>query len=384
MRILHTADLHLGRQFNGISLDDDHAAILEQIVGALIAEQADVLVIAGDIFDRAAPPASAVRLFNGFLSRVASETDAAVVVSAGNHDSGDRIEAMSIMTDMRRALIRGVVSAEEPPLVLNDAHGAVAFSALPFAYEYAARDCFYDTAIQTPEDVLAAQVNAARRFLPDGVRWVIAAHAFVAGGTGSDSERPLARVGGIETVSPEIFKGAQYVALGHLHRPQSVRAEEGRYIRYCGAPLAFGFDEAGSAKSMSLVDLDGEGRMALKEIPFQPLRGVRLAEGKHAELMTAPPSEDFVKVVLTDETPVIDAMKRLRDTVFPNACELSYKRDARAPETKSLTRRTAKMAEPSDLIRAFLEDVGAEQMSDEEANVIALALHEIRQGEDAA
>lgn len=105
MRILHTADLHLGRQFNGIPLDADHGAVLEQIVLAIMSNSIDVLVIAGDIFDRAAPPASAVRQFNGFLARVASETAAAVVMIAGNHDSGDRIASMSIMTDTRRALI---------------------------------------------------------------------------------------------------------------------------------------------------------------------------------------------------------------------------------------------------------------------------------------
>ncbi len=102
--------------------------------------RADVLIIAGDIYDRAAPPASAVRQFNSFLTRVAQETDAAVVMIAGNHDSADRISAMSIMPDARRALIRGAVSADERALVLEDDYGRVAFSALPFSYEYAARN----------------------------------------------------------------------------------------------------------------------------------------------------------------------------------------------------------------------------------------------------
>lgn len=140
MRILHTADLHLGRQFNGIPLDADHGAVLDQIVSAITSNRVDVLVIAGDIFDRAAPPTSAVRQFNRFLARVASETAAAVVMIAGNHDSGDRIASMSIMTDARRALIRGAISADEQPLVLTDAYGPVAFTGLPFDYEYAARE----------------------------------------------------------------------------------------------------------------------------------------------------------------------------------------------------------------------------------------------------
>lgn len=380
MRILHTADLHLGRQFNAIPLDEDHAAVLDQILRALVDRRADVLIIAGDVFDRAAPPASAVRQFNSFLSRVASQTKAAVVMIAGNHDSGDRIASMSIMTDARRALIRGVVSAEERPLVLSDEHGAVAFSGLPFADEYASRECFADETLQTPEDVLTAQLAAARRNLPEGARWVVVAHAFVSGAHGSQSERPLARVGGVETVRPEIFAGAHYVALGHLHRPQFVGLPT---VRYSGSPLAFGFDEAGAAKSMSLVDIDAVGRVRIEEIAFAPLHGVRVLRGRHAELLCAEPSADFVKAVLTDDTPVIDGMKRLR-AVFPNACDLTYERDERAPEIKSLGDVPARVADPVEVIGDFLQFVRDDGLSGREADVVATALHDIRRREDAA
>ena len=162
MKILHTSDLHIGRQFAGFSMGDDHDAILAQIVDAIRLHDVAVLIIAGDIFDRAAPPASAVRQFNKFnrfLSRVANETGAAVVMIAGNHDSGDRIASMSIMTDPRRALIRGTLSAEEKPLILDDGFGPVALTALPFAYEYAARECFNDESITSPQDVLTRQLD---------------------------------------------------------------------------------------------------------------------------------------------------------------------------------------------------------------------------------
>ncbi len=379
MRILHTADLHLGRQFNGISLEEDHAAILDQIVEAVAGCAVDALVIAGDIFDRAAPPAFAVRQFNGFLSRIASETDAAVVMIAGNHDSADRIASMSIMTDTRRALIRGAVSAEEAPLLLADDDGAVAFSGLPFCYEYAARECFADETMQTPEDVLAAQVAAARRHVPEGARWVVAAHAFVAGARPSDGERPLVRVGGIETVSPQVFQDAHYVALGHLHRPQEAGAE---HIRYCGSPLAFGFDEAGAEKSMTLVEIDAAGNTAIEALPFVPLRGVRVLRGKHAELLRAEPSNDFVKAVLTDDVPVVDGMKQLR-SVFPNACELSYERDERSADTGPRDVRPTRVADPLEVIGDFLELVRGEPPSEREAQVVSATLHAIRQGDDA-
>ncbi|WP_186392703.1 MULTISPECIES: exonuclease SbcCD subunit D [unclassified Pannonibacter] len=377
MRILHTADLHLGRQFNGLPLEADHDAILGQILDALVSRDADVLVIAGDIFDRAAPPAPAVRQFNTFLSQVASQTRAAVVMIAGNHDSGDRIAAMSVMTDTRRALIRGVISASEMPLVLQDAAGPVAFTGLPFAYEHAARECFSDDTLHSPEDVLRAQIASARSHLPEGARWVAVAHAFVAEASNSESERPLTRVGGIETVSTEVFTGAHYVALGHLHRPQEVGAP---HIRYSGSPLAFGFDEADCAKSMSLVELDAAGRTMVEEIPFTPLRRVRVLKGTHAELLQAPPSGDFIKAVLTDEAPVIDGMKRLRE-VFPNACELVYERHQRAPEMKSASY-TVAAADPVTVMGDFLEQVRGNRLSEAELKVLGAALERLRMKED--
>lgn len=378
MKILHTADLHLGRQLNGIPLDADHGAVLDQIVSAITSNGIDVLVIAGDIFDRAAPPTSAVRQFNGFLARVASETEAAVVMIAGNHDSGDRIASMAIMTDTRRALIRGAISADEKPLVLSDAYGLVAFTGLPFAYEYAARECFADEALHTPEDVLAAQVACSRRNIPDGARWVVVSHAFVAGAASSESERPLTRVGGVETVSSSVFEGAHYVALGHLHRPQSVGVP---HIRYSGSPLAYGFDESDCQKSMSLVEIDAVGRTTVETIPFEPIRRVRVLRGRHAELLLADRSDDFIKIVLTDDTPVIDGMKRIRD-VFPNACELVYERNDRAPEVKSLAGRAPAVASPVEVIGDFLEHVREDRISEKELTVVTSALGRLRETED--
>lgn len=379
MRILHTADLHLGRHFNGISLEADHQAILDQIVAALLANEADVLVIAGDIFDRAAPPASAVRQFNGFLTRVARETTAAVVLIAGNHDSADRIASMSIMTDSRRALIRGPVEAAPEPLVLVDEAGPVAFSALPFAFEHAAREAFGDPTIDTPEDILVAQVAAARASVPAGARWVVVAHAFVAGGLASDSERPIARLGGVETVSPKVFEGAHYVALGHLHRLQKVG---GPHIRYAGAPLAFGFDEGGAARGMSLVDLAADGAATITAVPFAPLRAVRTLRGTLEELLATLPSEDFIRAVLTDETRRIDPMRRLRE-VFPNACELSYARLDRAPEAKSRAAASAGAADPLAVIDDFLAVVRGSGLEGREREIVAGALHTLPEEEVA-
>lgn len=155
------------------------------------------------------------------------------------------------------------------------------------------------------------------------------------------------------------------------------------HIRYSGSPLAFGFDEAGSAKSMSLVDIDGVGVVTITELPFKPLRGVRSLRGKHAELLLAEPSDDFIKIVLTDDVPVIDGMKRLR-AIFPNACELRYERDARAPEIKALGEGRVSVADPLDVLADFLAFVREDAMSDSERDIVARRLDDLRQVEDQA
>ena len=378
MRILHTADLHLGRQFFGKSLAGDHAAVLEQILAAVEAYRPDVLIIAGDIFDRAVPPEAAVGQFNDFLVALAAHRRTAVVLIAGNHDSGERIEAMSLFADPSRTLVRGVLKSCEPALVLHDEAGPVAISALPFAYEFAARDRFCDPQIKSPADVMRAQLAAARRSVPAGTRWVVVAHAFVDGGSASETERPLTRtVGGIETVPAGVFDGACYVALGHLHRAQSVGQA---HIRYAGSPLAFGFDEEGQEKSMTLVDVRPDGAVETECIAFRPIRQVRTLIGTLDDLLgrTMPASDDFVQIVLSDQVRRIDPMKRLWER-FPNACSLSYAR----LETKSAGAATAaaqagKLETPSELVSAFLEFTRGRAPSDVEQAFIARELARIR------
>lgn len=370
MRILHTSDWHLGRQFHGHSLDDDHANVLDQVHQALLAHQPDVLVIAGDIYDRASPPTNAIRQFNIFIERLAQETTAAVVLIAGNHDSGDRIGAMGALTDRKRALIRGPLSKNEIPLVLEDAHGQVAFSALPFGWEFAARECFARNDINCPQDVIRAQIDDARARVPKDARWVVAAHGFVTGANLSGSERPLSRVGGIETISLDVFAGAHYVALGHLHRAQSAGAD---HIRYSGSPLAFGFDESVETKSMTLVDLSGDGSIKTQCLPFTPLRAVRTIRGQFADVLAgAVQSNDFVKVVLTDKSTLIDPMKQIR-VKYPNAGPLLYERD----ETPFVgTSQNARMAlnNPSHVIEEFIKHVRGEPQTDVESSFIKDAL----------
>lgn len=372
MRILHTSDWHLGRQFHGVALEDDHDHALVQILSIIDDHQPDVLIVAGDIFDRANPPQSALKRLSEFLRTVRATSSAAIVLIAGNHDSAAQIGALGVLATDGEAIVRGPLDEDERPLVLSDAHGPVAISALPFAFEYAARLCFEDEEIACPADVIRAQLASARKHVADGMRWIVVAHAFVDGAATSESERPLMRmVGGIETVSAAAFDGAHYVALGHLHRPQSVGLD---HVRYSGAPLAFGFDEEGQEKSVSLIDLAPDGAVEVTEFPIKPLRHVRTIRGRLLELLAATEvSNDLVRVVLTDESPQIDPMKRIR-ALYPNAVQLAYERNER-PVAQRLEEQRAAIDDPHALASTFLDIVRGDPLSQAEAGIVASALN---------
>lgn len=379
MKILHTADWHLGRQFHGQSLEADHGVILEQVLAAVATHQPDVLIVAGDIYDRASPPTEAVRQFNGFIGEIASGSQAAIVMIAGNHDSGDRIASIAALADRSRTLVRGPLSADERPLIIKDIHGPVAFSALPFGREYAARECFGDSKIANPADVLAAQIKSARAHVPENMRWVITAHAFVADASPSESEQRL-MVGGIETVPASAFDGAHYVALGHLHRPQSVG---GGHICYSGSPLAFGFDEAEAEKSMALVELGADGSVSTQLLPFKPVRSVRVLKGNFVDILAAgaaAPSQDFCKIVLTDRGALIDPMGRIRES-YPNAAILAYERDDEAAKTKAGGATQGSLDDPIGVVGEFFIHAREEPASAEEMTLVSEVLNQLKTSE---
>jgi exonuclease SbcD len=366
MRILHTSDWHLGRYFHSIPMEEDHDAILAQIDEIIQRERPDLLIIAGDVFDRAVPPQSALARFARFIRKVTEGGRLAVVIIAGNHDSAAQIGMMGVLPTGGLSLVRGPIAADEQPLIVHHPDGDVAVSALPFSYEFAAREAFQDEAIGCPADVLGAQVRSARAHVPEGARWVVVAHAFVTGASVSAGERPLSRiVGGIETVPVDLFEGAHYVALGHLHRPQQVSSDR---IRYSGAPLAFGFDEEGDAKSVTLVDLAQDGSIAVRLAPLEPRRGIRIIRGRLAELLEAPEvCEDFTSVILTDETPQIDPMRRIREK-YPNAVLLTYERE-RASVGGRLAEGRSALNDPLALVSSFMAAVRDEGFSEAERTI---------------
>ena len=315
MKILHTADWHLGRYFFGFRLTEDQDHLLDRFTVLAEKLRPDVVVIAGDLYDRAVPPPDAVELMDRTLSRLVLDLAIPVLAIAGNHDSPERIAFGSRLLKARGLHLAGTVRAEPESIILEDDYGPVRFTLLPYAEPARVRETFGDDSIRDHHRALAALAKASA---PAGdERVVIVGHAFVTGGEVSESERPLT-VGGTGEVGVDGFAPFAYTALGHLHRPQTVG---GKRVRYAGSLMKYSLSEADHVKSASLVTLDGAGEVSIEIHPLTPRRDLVIRRGRFDALLDGGDgeagTEDYVAVILDDERPVPDAAGRLRK-VFPN------------------------------------------------------------------
>ncbi len=331
MRILHSADWHLGRIFHNVHLTDDQAYVLDQFVALAKEAKPDVIVIAGDVYDRAVPPPEAVRLLDEVLSRLALDCRVPVIVIAGNHDSPERLGFGERVLARQNLHVAGQVAGEPAPVVVHDGHGPVYFCPIPYAEPAVVRERLAVEAAGH-EAAMAALVARAVATVPAGARKVAVAHAFVAGGAASESERPLA-VGAVPTVAAAVFAPFDYVALGHLHQAQEMG---GGRIRYAGSPLKYSFAEAGHRKSVTLVELDGAGKATAEKIALRPRRDVRCLEGYLADILAAGErdgqADDYIAVTLRDSGAILDPMGKLR-RVYPNVLHRIFAAPAAATAT---------------------------------------------------
>jgi exonuclease SbcD len=324
VRLLHTADWHLGRSLAGASFLEDQAHLLRgQFLDILRETRPDALLVAGDVFDRAVPPIEAVELLDDILHEVVCGLRIPAVLIPGNHDATERLAFGARL--MRAGGLHIANSALGAPIRFEDAHGEVWVLPSGYASPLLLAELLGDQAVACHDSGFAVICRRLRERCPPGARMVMVAHAFLADGLTSESERLLS-VGGAKAVSPARFEGFHYVALGHLHRPQAVG--DGGRLRYAGSPLAYSFSEAGQRKSVTLVELDAAGAVRTEEIPLTPKRALRVVEGTLAEVlaMGRPENrEDWLRVVLTDPGAVWGAMDRLREA-YPNVLELAFAR----------------------------------------------------------
>ena len=328
MRLLHTSDWHIGRSLHGADLLREQEEVLSGLADVVGAEAVDVVVVAGDVYDRAVPSADATGVLDRVLMRLRS-SGAVVVLTPGNHDSARRLSFGAGLMARSGVHVRATTAGLDEPVLLHDEHGEVAVYGLPYLEPEIARHELglgrrADGAARSHEAVLTEAMERVRRdlFLRPGARSVVLAHAFVGGGVPSDSERDIC-VGGVDLVPAPVFDGVDYVALGHLHRPQTITER----LRYSGSPLAYSFGEAGQEKQVWLVDLDATGLAGVRALTLPTPRPLTVLTGTLDELLADPAhtavEEHFVSARLTDDVRPADPMRQLQ-TRFPHCVHLEW------------------------------------------------------------
>ena len=327
MRILHMADLHIGRYFNGMSLLQDQRDMLKKIIDVIREENPDVVIISGDIYDRSVPREDAVRVYDEFLTELVTLEKKNILIT-GNHDSHERVGFLNTLLEDKGLIIEGAVKRPLRCITLQDEFGLVEIYLFPYR-DTANLKTIYDLESFRDDSMVYDRIfrESVRK---NQNRKILVYHGFVAGSGREDvlesaSERIIS-VGGHDFIKTDVFSDFNYVALGHLHNPQWV--VDGR-IRYAGSPIKYSFSEENHKKSLSIIDLDGEGKVTLKEIPLIPAKDVVTLEGFFNDIMNgsyAGNPEDYMRIILKDKEEILEPMMRLR-VKFPNILELQRLRD---------------------------------------------------------
>lgn len=374
MRILHTSDWHLGRIFHGIYLTGEQAHVLQQFIQLVADSRPDVILIAGDIYDRSVPPTEAIKLLDETLSRILMDYRVPIILIAGNHDSPDRLGFGARLMAMQGLHLIGQLTDRLEPVVIHDPYGPVYFCPAPYAEPPLVRERLLVPDAVNHEQAMLSLIQHLSAPIPAGARRVILAHAFVAGGEESESERPLT-VGGSGTVSASFFEPFNYAALGHLHQPQKVGSE---HVRYAGSLLKYSFSEALHQKSVTLVEMGGAGKTAVETISLTPRRDVRRLEGHFTDILAGPKNgesrDDYIMVTLLDTGPIMDAIGKLRQ-VYPNVLHLERPCLTAGGELRGPGADHRRLSD-AELFSSFFEQVTGTPLSDEQDKAFAEILEQ--------
>lgn len=383
MKLMHLADLHLGKRLNELSLIEDQRYILQEILALVQQERPDCVLLAGDIYDKPVPPAEAVILFDDFLNKLSSL--ATVCVISGNHDSAERLAFGSQLMSASGVHFCGVYTGEPQYITLQDDYGAVNIYLLPFLKPAHVRHCLSEEeAAQLTSYHEALRCAVERLHIDETQRNVLVAHQFVTGAQTAGSE--AVNVGGVDNVGAEVFAGFDYVALGHIHKAQNVGSER---IRYSGTPLKYSFAEWQQEKSVTLVELGEKGRLKITPLLLIPLRELRKLRGSYEELIAKSFWEqypvdsdgrlrDIFHITLTDEEDVMDAVQKLR-TVYKNLLQLEY--DNLRTRTDNAIEGAERAAEqsPLELMGEFYQLQNNQALSAEQREYLEKLLEEMEE-----
>lgn len=384
MKLLHLADLHLGKRVNEIPMLAEQENACRQILAIAREEKPQAALLAGDIYDKPTPAAEAVQLFDWFLTELAGIVPSVLII-AGNHDGAERLAFAAQMLNRQGVYIAPPFRGEVTRVELADEFGAVDFWLLPFVKPLTVRRCYDDAANVADYDAAVARIMQEVHFR-EGVRNVLLAHQLITGSQTCDSEE-LA-IGGLDNVDAARFAAFDYVALGHLHGAQ--RAGGFAKMRYAGSPLKYSFSEARQAKSVTLVDLAADGGVSIDTRPITPLHDMREMRGSFAEL-TDPAyvaaqgeaAADYLHIVLTDAADVLDAALRLNQA-YPNLMKLDYDNARTRAEQAPLLAAQPEGKRPLELFEEFYRAQTAQELTDEQRKLLTHLIEEIWEGGEQA
>lgn len=395
MKIMHTGDWHIGKVVNEISMIEDQRYILNQLIKILMEEKPDVLIISGDLYDRSVPPAVAVELLDEYINKILLELNIPIISIAGNHDSPERLSFGSKILKSQGFYMEGVFRKEINKVTLKDSCGDVDFYLVPYADPAVVRTIYGDQNIRNHDDAMKAIIEEIDKVIDNNKRNVLVTHGYVtfmsqsnedaalkevaidengnsfrAGLEVSESERPLS-IGGTDLVSGKHFKKFSYVALGHLHGAQRVGSDR---IRYAGSLLKYSFSEEKQKKSITIVELDGDGEVKIELKKLNTLRDMRTIKGELRELIGPEfynkyNKEDYIFALLCDEGELIEPMIKLR-AVYPNIMGLRKEGRRTIEEGRTSAIENHKNKSKLDLFKEFYENITLKDFDDNKKEII--------------
>ena len=377
MKILHLSDLHIGKRVNDFSMLEDQEYILKKILNVIDEHKPQAVLIAGDVYDKSVPSAEAVQLFDDFLVSL-SERELKTFIISGNHDSPERLAFVARLMNPSGIYISPVYKKGSAPVVLEDEFGELFIYMLPFIKPAHVRAQFPDLEIGSYNDALKAALEDLN---PDeNKRNILITHQFVTGAVKSDSEEMS--VGGSDNIDGTLFNKFDYVALGHIHRPQKMLRDT---IRYSGTPLKYSFSEAKHQKSVTIIDFNEKNNIEIFEIPLVPKRDMREIKGTYLEITAKSyyentNREDYLHITLTDEEEIPEALGKLR-VIYPNIMKLDYdntriRKGITISEGPSVEKKS-----PTDLFSEFYQFQNNQSLNEEQENLLKELVEKIWEGQ---
>lgn len=383
MKILHTGDWHIGKLVHGIHMTADQRYILGQLVQLIEVEKPEVLIIAGDLYDRSIPPIEAVELLDKTLTDIIMKYHIYVMVIAGNHDSPDRVGFASQLLKDNGLYIAGNLTKTVEPIVIDHEHGPVNFYLIPYAEPAIAREVYKDDSISNHDQAMKVITEKIVESMNHKERNICVAHAFLMGTDSietSESVRPLS-IGGSEYVDVTYFEAFNYTALGHLHKPQKVKHDR---IRYAGSLMKYSFSEATQRKSVTMIELDNKGDVNVELHQLKPIRDMRVIKGSLDNLVDVAMdsdenTDDYIMATLTDEGELIDPINTLR-AVYPNILRVEKEfYDRVAGEEKTSASENFKQKNPLELFKEFYENISGNEFDEEQSEVVGKVVEALEQ-----